>query len=679
MSSANKKLSIEERLSLAAKTRSKKKSKKASTPLEVPSPSQSPVTSNPKTETTTIQTSQEENEVTETSVEPKQITKESDQDLEIFANVLPEDFTQLTIKQLLEYLKPHFVNLRDELEETKKELKQEQLQPKQELQNKNTSDSSLIKLIKEKDAKIDQLLKEGENLSKMELKQSNTIKSLKKKIRNLETDLEIHREDLKDKVGKYESLQGSYSHLQNQYEVTKNDLQCAVKEKKEVSTKYEEFYSQEYQPIMVELVQCKELNSKLQAELQRLRDDQETGQMKFDIRYEALQENSRHEITRLESKLEQLRIELENTSSASLKNEPSNSTEKNEYDVLLSQYESLQSQLKTTNENWSSIEYSLNSKITELQSDLHTLTQAKNSLELQTSSSEKQIESLESELGLLRKEREQFEQKTVLLETDLSKARSSLKELQEDYKLLQEKYQIQKTQLENRILSGKVPGLKEDDTTQKELIEETMQLESVTPILDSFEHADEIAKWDFHNQNSIVPSENISEYGEAESQEAQYDLSDIPGEAADIESFQRKSSLVSMNFTSSQQKTIARNQQNNQMSAQTVSRLGAEVRRLETELSSLEESCEKLQLEKIQANDEIVKLMEENAHVRDLEEEKTKLVAQVTELQRKQETMLQLLGEKSERVEELENDVEDLKEMMHMQVQQIVELQEKLR
>lgn len=84
-------------------------------------------------------------------------------------------------------------------------------------------------------------------------------------------------------------------------------------------------------------------------------------------------------------------------------------------------------------------------------------------------------------------------------------------------------------------------------------------------------------------------------------------------------------------------------------------------------------------MKKAKANDEILRLLEENDKFNEVNKQKDELLRKVEQIQSQLETSLQLLGEKTEQVEELENDVSDLKEMMHEQVQQMVEIQEKMR
>lgn len=118
---------------------------------------------------------------------------------------------------------------------------------------------------------------------------------------------------------------------------------------------------------------------------------------------------------------------------------------------------------------------------------------------------------------------------------------------------------------------------------------------------------------------------------------------------------------------------------NGHISAHLVNKLSTELKRLEGELSASKELYDNLLKEKTKANDEILRLLEENDKFNEVNKQKDDLLKRVEQMQSKLETSLQLLGEKTEQVEELENDVSDLKEMMHQQVQQMVEMQGKMR
>lgn len=107
-------------------------------------------------------------------------------------------------------------------------------------------------------------------------------------------------------------------------------------------------------------------------------------------------------------------------------------------------------------------------------------------------------------------------------------------------------------------------------------------------------------------------------------------------------------------------------------SVQLVERMSAAVRRLESEKVSTKEELKRLSAQRDEARNQIVKLMQEvevkrqvEARVRALEEENVQLNARY-------QTTLEMLGEKSELVEELKADVQDVKDMYRELVQRTI-------
>ncbi|KAK9364990.1 TATA element modulatory factor 1 TATA binding-domain-containing protein [Lipomyces kononenkoae] len=102
-------------------------------------------------------------------------------------------------------------------------------------------------------------------------------------------------------------------------------------------------------------------------------------------------------------------------------------------------------------------------------------------------------------------------------------------------------------------------------------------------------------------------------------------------------------------------------------------RMSTVIRRLSSELASAKEELAILARDRDQAREEIVELLREVKAKRDVEAKSAELENQMHELQLREQTTLELLGEKTERVNELENDVADLKMMYRQQIQELVE------
>ncbi|EHA57891.1 M protein repeat protein [Pyricularia oryzae 70-15] len=96
---------------------------------------------------------------------------------------------------------------------------------------------------------------------------------------------------------------------------------------------------------------------------------------------------------------------------------------------------------------------------------------------------------------------------------------------------------------------------------------------------------------------------------------------------------------------------------------QLVERMSAQVRRLENEKVKAREELARMSRQRDEARAEIVALMRETEAGRSAKERVAALEAEVAAVNQRYETTLELLGEKSEEVEELKADVQDVKAM----------------
>ncbi|KAK9485571.1 TATA element modulatory factor 1 TATA binding-domain-containing protein [Lipomyces starkeyi] len=102
-------------------------------------------------------------------------------------------------------------------------------------------------------------------------------------------------------------------------------------------------------------------------------------------------------------------------------------------------------------------------------------------------------------------------------------------------------------------------------------------------------------------------------------------------------------------------------------------RMSTVIRRLSSELASAKEELAILARDRDQAREEIVELLREVKDKRDVESKCTELQNQMDDLRLREQTTLELLGEKTERVNELQDDVADLKMMYRQQIQELIE------
>ncbi|CAD6633099.1 XXYS1_4_G0011370.mRNA.1.CDS.1 [Saccharomyces cerevisiae] len=595
---------------------------------------------------------------------------------------LPKNYTEFTVEELVKEISPEYLRLNKQIDDLTNELNR-----KSQIE---TTDSSFFKLIKEKDDLIDQLRKEGAKLAETELRQSNQIKALRTKVKGLEYEVSEINDNSAQSVENYNELQSLYHNIQGQLAEATNKLKDADKQKESLET------------LEKNIKEKDDLITILQQSLDNMRTLLEKEKNEFRTEKKALQEATVDQVTTLETKLEQLRIELDSsTQNLDAKSNRDFVDDQQSYEEKQHasfQYNRLKEQLESSKANWDSIEYALNTKIVNLENRLESTMKEKNDIEEKYQTALRSSETLGKQLE---KEKENHS-KAVLEVKDLERRvetlKSSLQSISDDYNLLKKKYEIQRSQLEQ-----KENELKPHQENSNEKIIDKIPVE-LTDSLNSMEGNIE-DEWTLPQENSML-SLSMSKLGELESnlslkpiynesheticsEESQhfdrknvdFSIDDIPEEAAALQAIREGESMKSLNNTSIpyRRASVQLSNSNGHISAHLVNKLSTELKRLEGELSASKELYDNLLKEKTKANDEILRLLEENDKFNEVNKQKDDLLKRVEQMQSKLETSLQLLGEKTEQVEELENDVSDLKEMMHQQVQQMVEMQGKMR
>lgn len=684
MTDVSKKPSLEERLSLAAK-KSKKKTKKSSSPVDnVPIVPEEDLkgTKNPnkvhsdekdhekkkeeedvKNPTTNLDQSNSSVVVSSSDDNPisQQETSGSDgleetiewksqidilnslKDKEPWSQLLSNGAQYSNVVDFITAIEPALRFINEELQHYKKE---------KDSASRDTTD-------KEKDELIAQLRYEGENLAATELRQNNTIKSLRKKLAEMDNDIKVTQEELYKKIGAYEQLFNSHENLQAQLQK----------------------YEGSIQDLSQDNIQLKESASQLKEEkkeLENIHNALKNANLTFTQRektliaeVETLKASSQEQITQLEASLEKLRIELESGSKKGLDETDDNSKKARE---------ALKRELESLKSSSSHLENSLTSKVSDLENQLHKLEQSNKQLSVQLQSFKELNRNLEERLLDERKEKEVNAQKLRELELGNEKLQTSLQDSIEDYKLLQNKYEIRHSQMgstANEFKHGQlleVPDPNKDGTVTPTIEEDWMYPPNVSQISPMG------TPMDFENSSLQKEADEISDRPPIEDDKVSINDMDIPDEAAAMGSPIQEMHSSSKNTNSmNYRRRSTQVDFTGQMNAHMISKLGAEVRRYEAELVSLQNNCERLQMEKTEASNEILRLLEDNEKVQSLSEEKDQLLSRLDEAQHKLEASLQVLGEKTEKVEELENDVADLKEMMQQQIQQMADMQERLK
>ncbi|QLL32458.1 hypothetical protein HG536_0C06270 [Torulaspora globosa] len=664
MNGTSKKLTLEERLSQAAQ-KGKRRTKKQDSSSGAASPTPSQLAEardveadDPLTSHQVVADSEQAKEREDVAhlqntlgIETK-ATEGSSDDVDELSSIiqtapwsswLPADGRPLEPLTLLRLIDPHIKQL---------------VKQNSQVDRPDSSASSLVKVIREKDEMINQLRQEGEKLSKTELKQNATIKSLNKTIENLREEIEILQNELVDKLEALEQLSSDKKDLSKKIQ----DLQDQVKELTENQLDVESLKAQ--------LSQKENQIEELQASLNIKRKDFSEIEAKLRGEIQSLRSASREEIASLESNLEQLRIELEIAQKASEGG--------GHDDHLQEQYKLLRTELESNRENWTALEDALNSKISTLEARVGQTEKLKGRLADELASTAKANGALQERIKEL-SDRQITDQKTIEeLQSENKSLSTSLEDIKDDFKLLQKQYNLQKAHLEHRIDSAdELPRKlsaegRSEEITDRVKLEDDWLLPSVISSINESEPPIELkGKLGNDSFESVPCSPNLEKGG------LELDINDIPNEASELPSLPRAGISRQHSSSNNIYKLGSEVPISNQMNAQMVTKLAGEIRRFEVEVSSLKGQCDRAQKEKMTANDEIVRLLEENECLKALEKEKVDLSKEVEELRSKLETSLQLLGEKTERAEELENDVQDLKDMMKQQIQDMIDLQNK--
>lgn len=98
-------------------------------------------------------------------------------------------------------------------------------------------------------------------------------------------------------------------------------------------------------------------------------------------------------------------------------------------------------------------------------------------------------------------------------------------------------------------------------------------------------------------------------------------------------------------------------------SVQLVERMSATVRRLESERAASKDELARITSQRDEARQQVVDLMRESEEKKEADARVQELERRLEELDQRYQTTLEMLGEKSERVEELQADIVDIKQM----------------
>ncbi|OAP62994.1 hypothetical protein AYL99_02221 [Fonsecaea erecta] len=406
---------------------------------------------------------------------------------------------------------------------------------------------------------------------------------------------------------------------------------------------------------------------KLRKEIQALRHDLEKQKEQTRI----MESEMLNEQAALESKLEAFRVRAEEATSADHGHAQAK---------LLRQIEILQTQYTTASQNWQGIESSLVGRITalekerdevvareaELRKKLRDATLKLKNAERELASTQSNYADMDKSMADAIEETRRLQRKVSQLEADLAHASNELeeqkanseKELQRRIDEEKAKWtaalHIQRTDSPaasirknsglgfdiNHLMS---PTQYERGSSRRPSIMPNTFDANTPPRQHSTTSFRGLANGSVVETPSVVTSMDADEY-----------FANVPPTPMTTSHHSQRGGLNDLISTS----TVGAGP-----SVQLVERMSANVRRLESEKAASKDELARLTTQRDEARQEVVSLMREVEAKRKIEERLEALEKEHASLSARHQTTLELLGEKSEQVEELKADIVDVKQM----------------
>ncbi|KAH6521703.1 hypothetical protein HBI81_151870 [Parastagonospora nodorum] len=408
----------------------------------------------------------------------------------------------------------------------------------------------------------------------------------------------------------------------------------------------------------------------------------------------------RGEIANLESKLELLRSRTEEATSSATGDSQAK---------LLRQIETLQTQYSLASENWQGIETTLTSRVAALEKDRDETAKREADVRRKARDVNSKARRLEDELESINERARAFEhdlteQRAVAqkLQARLTQAETSAQDARADLERekriwdaeFQQKIEEEKNKWKQEMLS---PGflnngnhLRADSPSEsrrrhspdplgiynRKSVPRSISsgMDTSMPLTPMDRMFDDAARRPTSSRQRSTPKARTPEIGTPQRQGSVASLTNLNGALPpDAPSIHTVDYDEPFENVSSPQRTI------NDMisvstagagpSVQLVERMSAAVRRLESEKATSKEELARLSAQRDEAREEVVALMREAEDKRKLDQKVETLESDLKAMEQRYETTLEMLGEKTEKVEELEGDVADLKKIYRELVQ----------
>lgn len=535
---------------------------------------------------------------------------------------------------------------------------------------------------------IAQLRQEGEALSRKELKLNEIIKKLRASTLNLELSLRDYAskdEESSERMLQVDQiLKANLVKSMDQFVEKFNALSQSLKSTSaELAAIREQHWEDKYRELQQlyesELLEKKQAlkevaDVSLQLEMakkQRDLDCELKNTLIAELRREVQgkKKENTEEILRLERKIEALRLESEGGVRDS---DPATGVEYGEYAKLSENHHSLQQQYLASQENWKLIEANLTAKIDALNGTVAQLKRTKTKLgndirTLQATVSRKSDEA-EAHAAEVRNLRAAAEDNRLQRQMN----DDHLAETEEKLAKVGQIHAAERTALLDKIAKlSEALDRKRDDLR---LSQPNLERQGLSPHPGNWP---EIRLGDSaitpsvsrHTSQVFAPRNASLTSLDAEPDDDTFDTSSVMAMEASASLHRNGSDSVSAALPLPGMAAGTGNH------IQLLTKMSSAVRRLETELVTVREESAQIDAEKEQLQQELVAKLGLAAENESLRTQVEELRLQIAAAEERAQTMLEVIGEKSDRIYELEADVADLKDICRLQVQQMVEKQ----
>ncbi|KAL8655504.1 MAG: hypothetical protein Q9226_003031 [Calogaya cf. arnoldii] len=566
-----------------------------------------------------------------------------------------------------------------------------------------------------KDEKIALLMEEGQKLAQTELKHMSIIKKLRakateddKRVAESKRLTEKHEKaarEAQEKVKRAEEAAKRASErarslpkLMNELETMKADREAQDGLIQELQAQLAEVTSaarQAEDKAQAEALQAERKQvADLSDELSDLRIEKESAERNYqadlrELRDKAERDKERARIAEIERQGEQSTLESRLEAYRARAEEASAGSGGDVQAKMLRQIETLQNQYAVASENWQGIEGSLLARVSTLERERDEIAKRESDVRRKVRETNLKSRHAEDELERMTAKTHDLDQETLQQRSHMASLREKLLKVETDAtaarKELIAERQAWETKQAQRLKEERLQQ-REDSSRTPDAMDQPLRTESPVTSGRNRKASNAADRASPHNnrrlqglaitgasaerplsrRSSTQPMNHSSDHHRALSRQDSMSFAGIP-ETPSIQIDNQDDFFDGIRTPATPERTI------NDMisgstagagpSVQLVERMSAAVRRLESEKAAHKDELARLSTQRDEAREQAVGLMREAEEKRAADAKVKNLEKEVEDLNARYLTTLEMLGEKSEKVDELKADVADIKEL----------------